>query len=158
MLILGVDTWEATLSPAQNKQCLFCKPNSLRELPKLATRPHVPRVTSGLPLSDRDVQSSPALGTGRGWSRGQTLPSLSREHAAAARGHSWGKAPPQPIGAAASPRHKKAEGKAQAEAAPRSCCQERGRGPSAPRGRSGSQWKFPYSLHHEFVAAPGGGA
>lgn len=38
-----LDTWEATLSPAQNKQCLFCKPNSLRELPKLATRPHVPR-------------------------------------------------------------------------------------------------------------------
>lgn len=61
MLILGVDTWEATLSPAQNKQCLFCKPNSLRELPKLATRPHVPRVTSGLPVG----QGRPELpGTG----------------------------------------------------------------------------------------------
>lgn len=50
---------------------------------------------------------------------------------------------------------------AQAEAAPRSRCQVRGRGHGSPRplgSAPAAQWKFPSSLQAELAVGPGGGA
>lgn len=148
------------MSLTWNKECPFYKSNYFRELQTSATRPHVPGVTSGLPLSDRDVQISPALGIGRE-TRGQTLPSLSRERCSCT-GRFLRKCPcgaPRGSGQAEA-----RTGRAPAEAAPRSRCQEAGEAPGFPRPlgwrwrRATAQWKFPFSLHHGLVAVPRGGA
>nr|XP_054500904.1 translation initiation factor IF-2-like [Agelaius phoeniceus] len=90
---------------------------------------------------------------------GQTRPSLSAEHTAAARARSWEKPLWIYRGAAARPGHIKAAARARAEAAPRGRCQVRGRGPGSPRplgSAPAAQWKFPSRLQPELAAGPGG--
>lgn len=90
---------------------------------------------------------------------GQTRPSLSAEHTAAARAHSWEKPLWSHRGAAARPGHIKAAARVRAEAAPRGRCQARGRGPGSPRplgSAPAAQWKFPSRLQPELAAGPGG--
>lgn len=146
---------EATLSPAQNKQFLFHKPNSLRA-PKIGNKAARARAHIWPAPVGRGRPELPGTGDWEGGKR--TDPALTVTGTrCSCTGTFLGKSPSGAHqGSSKSEAHK---GRRQSSS---EGCQERGRGPSAARVRAGTaptaQWKFPYPLHHEFVAAPGGGA